>query len=188
MVFKVTLPIAPSVNQYLGYRVVYINGKAISQPFETKVAFEYKEYVKSIIHRELKKQEWVNPKENEYVVMNITYYFDRKHKDADNAIKVMQDAIVKSKIIPDDDIVIPKVKNIYIDKYNPRVEIELSISDKVGIFDNPQHFMNFKEDNCIQCKRNTYKRPCGVLKKALENRIEPEIDLIKMKCFEKKPM
>ena len=42
MNIKLVLPLPPSVNEYLGYRVVYINGRAISQPFETNIAKEYK--------------------------------------------------------------------------------------------------------------------------------------------------
>ena len=188
MEIKFTLPIAPSVNQYLGHRVVFIRGKHISQPYETKIAKEYKLFVKNIIHRELKKQEWKTPERHEYVVMDLVFYFDRKRKDSDNAIKVMQDAIVDSCIIEDDDIVMPRVNNIYIDKYNPRVEVSLKLAHKRGIFDNSEHLKKFKELNCNKCKKSTYKRKCGVIQKALENRIEPEIDINKNICYEKKAM
>ena len=188
MKIKFTLHIAPSVNQYLGYRVVYIRGKHISQPYETKVAKEYKVFVKNIIHRELKKQDWTTPEKHEYVIMDLVFYFDRKRKDSDNAIKVMQDAIVDSCIIEDDDIIMPRVNNIYIDKYNPRVEVTLKLAPKTGIFDNPSHLKMFKSINCDKCKKSTYKRQCGIMQKALDNRIEPEINIIKNICYEKKAM
>lgn len=188
MEIKFTLPIAPSVNQYLSYKVIYMRGKHIAQPFETKIAKEYKAYVKNIIHRELKNQQWIIPERHEYVIMDLVFYLDRKRKDSDNAIKVMQDAIVDSCIIEDDDIIMPRVNNIYIDKYNPRVEVTLKLANKRGIFDNPAHLKMFKVINCDRCKKSTYKRPCGILQKALDNRIEPEINIIKNICYEKRAM
>ena len=183
---KFTLPIAPSVNQYLGYRVVYIGGRAIAQPYETRTAKEYKMYAQKIIRRELKHQNWNTPDKNEYVVMDMVFYFDRKRKDCDNAIKVMQDAITDAGIVIDDDTIMPVVSDVLIDKNNPRVEVFIYKSRKKGIFRNDLIYNEFLDRNCNSCKKSTYKRKCSILTKALDNRIEPEIDLNELVCREKK--
>lgn len=188
MRIKLTLPLPPSVNEYLGYRVVYINGKAISQPFETKIAKEYKTYVKNIVHRELKNQSWGCLDKEHYIEVNLIYYLNKKRKDSHNLEKVLFDSLMGAGLYPDDDILLPKTENIYIDKYNPRIELELIISEKRGIFNDSAHLKIFKEVNCDECKKSTYKRPCGILQKALGNRIEPEIDITKNICYEKKIM
>lgn len=188
MQINLTLPLPPSVNEYLGYRVVYINGRAISQPFETRVAREYKAYVKNIVHRELKKQSWKCLDKEHYIDVKLVYYLNKKRKDSHNLEKVLFDALMDAGLYPDDDILIPKTENIYIDKYNPRVELELTISKKRGIFDNPEHLNMFKAINCNKCKKSTYKRECGIMRKALENRIEPEINIVRNICYEKKAM
>ncbi|HSQ87975.1 RusA family crossover junction endodeoxyribonuclease, partial [Romboutsia sp.] len=113
-------------------------------------------------------------------------YLNKKRKDSHNLEKVLFDALMGAGLYPDDDILIPKTKNVYIDKYDPRVEVELELATKLGIFDNAEHLQKFKTKNCSMCKKSTYKKPCGVLNKALENRIEPELNLEKLECYNKK--
>lgn len=185
---KFTLPIAPSVNQYLGYRVIYIGGRAMAQPYETRTAKDYKLYAQKVISRELKQQKWSAPDKGEYVVMDMAFYFDRKRKDCDNAIKVMQDAIVNAGIVIDDDIIMPVVSDILIDKHNPRVEVTIYKSSKKGIFKDDIIYNEFLDRNCKECKKSTYKRKCSILTKALDNRIEPEINLKELICNEKNPI
>lgn len=188
MQLKLTLPLPPSINEYLGYRVVYIGGRPISQPFETKKAKDYKRYVKTVVKREIQRQNWEFKGKDEYLDIHLKYYMNKKRKDADNLGKVLFDALMEGGVYIDDDILIPKVDNVYIDKYNPRVELSISVSDKMGIFDNKEHLNTFMENNCLQCKRHYYKRQCSIITKALENRIEPQIDLDKLVCNEKKLM
>ena len=188
MNIKLVLPLPPSVNEYLGYRVVYINGRAISQPFETNIAKEYKTYIKNLVHRELKKQSWECLDKEHYINVDLVYYLNKKRKDSHNLEKVLFDALMGAGLYPDDDILLPRTTNIYIDKYNPRVELELNISDKRGIFDNLEHFKQFKSVNCDECKKSTYKRQCSIIQKALDNIIEPQIDIKKNVCYEKKAM
>lgn len=185
---KITLPVAPSVNSYLGYRVGYIGGRPIVQSYEKKETVQYKRYAKKVITREMKNQNWEQPQKGEYVFMYIDLYLDRKRKDADNFLKVSIDTLTLSGAILDDDIIIPRINNIYLDKNNPRMEITLEIAPKKGIFLTALHLDSFKTYNCNQCKKSTYKRPCGILQRALDNRIEPEIDINKNICYEKKAM
>lgn len=175
MRFNLTLPLPPSVNEYLGYRVIFINGRYIPQPYSTKAAKDYTKYVATVVKRELKKQKWKINNKEKYINVDLIYYVNKKRKDADNMNKVLFDSLVKAGLFPDDDILLPKVHNIYIDSNNPRVEIFLSVSDKIGIFDDEEHLKIFNNNNCNKCKKSTYKRGCSIKTKALENRIQEEI-------------
>lgn len=188
MQLNLTLDLPPSVNEYLGYKVIYMNSRAIPKPYETKKAKDYKKHVATVVKRELKKQDWKFEGKDKYIDVHIVYYMNKKRKDADNLGKVLFDALMECGVYPDDDILIPKVDDVYIDKYNPRVEVRLTVSDKEGIFKNEVHKSQFIKTNCSQCKKYYYKRQCSVLNKALENRIEPEINLENLICNEKKPM
>lgn len=183
---KLVLPVAPSVNQYLGYKVVYIGGRPIAQSYEKKESKDYKKYAVKVIKREIEKQGWITPEKGKYIYMDIDLYLDRKRKDADNCLKVSIDALTLSGAIQDDDIIIPRFNNVFLDKNNPRMEIFLRVSDKKGIFFNDSHLEMFKVNNCNKCKKSTYKRCCGVMQKALDNRIEPDIDMNKNICYKKK--
>ena len=85
----------------------------------------------------------------------------------------MLDAITDSgKIWVDDNVVCERVNGIYYDAENPRVEIQITPVDYIGIFDNISQLEKF-ESNCIGCSR--YKRNCSILQKAKDGKIQAEI-------------
>lgn len=180
------LPIPPSVNKAYGLRVQYMGGRAIPQRYLTHVAKDYKDYVSRTCKRIMKENNinFLVENKNEFVKMEFVFYFDKKRKDADNTFKLLFDGIVQSGMIVDDDIILYEVKDIYIDKLNPRVEIKISKSLKKGIFKSEEQLDVFLDSNCRDCKR--YKRNCSILRKALENRIEPQINRDENICYEKK--
>ena len=183
---KFTLPVPPSVNKAYGLRVQYMGGRAIPQRYLTTIAKEYKDYVSRTCKRIMKENDinFLVENKDEFIEMELVYYFDKKRKDADNTFKLLFDGMVQSKMMVDDDIILYNVKNIYIDKLNPRVEIKITKSKKRGIFNSETELEKFLDINCKNCKR--YKRNCSILKKALENRIEPTIDKDKYTCTAKK--
>lgn len=186
---KFKLPIPPSVNKAYGLRVQYMGGKAIPQRYLTHTAKEYKEYVSSTCKRLMKENniKFLVENKDEFVHMEFIFYFDKKRKDADNTFKLLFDGIVQSGLIVDDDVILYEVKDIYIDRLNPRVEVKISKSKKKGIFKTEDDFNKFLNINCIDCKRyKRYKGNCSILRKALENRIEPEINKDEYICIEKK--
>ena len=127
----------------------------------------------SYIKEEVKKQNWIKPSKDKFIIMDTVFYFPRTDMDAQNYFKSMCDIMTNVDAWEDDNKVIEKVHRIYYDNKNPRIEITIYESDFVGIFDTKEEFEKFK-DTCITCKR--YKNGiCGVHKKALESRIQEEI-------------
>lgn len=185
MELKLSLHLPPSVNSYLGYKVVWVAGRNIAQPYQTKIAKDYKNHIKAIASREIKNQNWKCKDKNNYLEVELVFYLDRKRKDSHNLEKVLFDSLMDAGVYPDDDILLPVTKNIYIDKINPRVEITIRKSNKIGIFDNLEHFKRFKELNCDKCKKSNYKKGCSLMKKLLDNRLEPQINLIELNCYDK---
>lgn len=181
---KFTSPIPPSSNEYLGKRVAYAGGKPYVQVYKTKKAMDYEKYMVKTLQRESKEQGWVVPEKNDYLEMELVYYMNKLGRDIDNTYKLLIDALANAGLIINDDKVIPVPKNIYIDKDNPRIEVILKVSEKQGIFDDKVQAGKFIFNNCIECSR--YKKNCSILKKAYENRLQPEIDLQGLICSKKK--
>lgn len=177
-----TCPLPPSVNSYLGKRVAYnpINKKPFVQVYETSEAKAFKKLMKKTIKREVINNGWIKTGMYDYVVCEVEVYIPQKKRDSDNIFKCLLDGIIESDIIYDDSMIEPRVKNIYIDAENPRVEVTIYKDEKIGVFKNSEHLEEFKTKNCYKCKR--LKRNCSLLKKSMENRIIPEIDFRNLKC------
>lgn len=172
-----------SVNHYMSYRAV---GKRVMayKPKETK-AFEKKfgDYVK----QEVINQNWTMPQKGKFVIMDTTFYFPRTNMDAQNYFKSICDIMTNVDVYEDDNIVCEKVNRIYYDSKNPRIEIVLYEADSVGIFDSSEEYYTFKSV-CNNCKR--FKKTCSIHNKAIESRIQDEVQLIdnKWTCSEFKPV
>ena len=172
---KFTSPLPPSTNEYLGKRVAYAGGKPYVQVYKTTKAMAYEKYMVKMLKRIAKEQGWEVPNKEEYVEMHLVYYMNKLGRDIDNTFKMLIDALANAGLIINDDKVIPIPHDIFIDKDNPRIEVRLKVSEKVGIFRDENTYAEFLVHNCFQCKR--YERNCSILKKARENRIQKEIDL-----------
>ena len=100
---------------------------------------------------------------------------DKKHRDCNNAWKCLLDAITETQLIwKDDDIVCERVNKILYDAQNPRVELYIHYVDYIGVFDTENQLENFKNNNCIGCKR--YKRNCTILRDAISGKIQDGIN------------
>ncbi|AYB37677.1 RusA family crossover junction endodeoxyribonuclease [Brevibacillus laterosporus] len=175
--FRLTSPMPPSVNHYLGYRAVPKKKKGrtvyIVVPYLTKEARDYKEMFSKYAMKQVKEQGWdIEKTRNRHYYMDCVYYFPRIDMDEQNYPKCMSDALNGITYI-DDNFILTRANRIYYDKKNPRVEIEISEVDYIGIFDNEKELIEF-ENKCKTCAR--YKRNCSILKKAKEGRIQEEID------------
>lgn len=171
---KLTSEIPPSVNHYLAYRGVLKKGKPIAMSYKTPDAVKYQKQFAEYVKKEVKKQKYnlVPNKERHFYVDGI-FYFPRIDMDANNYWKVLLDAITDSGMIwCDDNVVCERVKRIFYDNKNPRVELEVYPVEYIGIFDDLPQLEEF-ESRCVGCKR--YKRNCSILKKAIEGRIQQEI-------------
>lgn len=171
---KLTSPICPSVNHYLGWRGILKGGKPMAVSYKKPEALKYQKDFAEYVKEEVKKQGWVksdNPSQHYY--MDCIFYFDRTDKDCNNYFKCLADAITDSGVVwIDDTQLCERVQGIFYDSENPRIEIVIKEVDYIGVFDNASQLEEF-ESNCIGCSR--YKRNCSLLKKAKEGRIQTEI-------------
>lgn len=174
MELRLTSPVSPSVNHYLGWRGIMKNGKPMAvsykKPDATKYQKEFAEYVKE----EVEKQGWEKSDNKfQHYYMDCTFYFDKMGKDANNSFKCLADALTDSGVVwIDDTQLCERVQGIFYDADNPRIEMIIRPVDYIGIFDNHEQ-MNQFEEKCKKCKR--YARNCSILNKAKEGRIQEEI-------------
>lgn len=172
---KLISPIPCSVNHYIKPRPFIIHGKPQVTMYETAEAKTYKKNFTKYIKEQVKIQNFnIEVNKTQHFYVDCVFYFDRIDKDANNYFKLLLDSITDSKCIwEDDNIVCERVNAIYYDVKNPRIEIEIYPVDYIGIFDNQEQLNVFME-GCICCKK--YKEgKCSIYKKALEGRIQEEI-------------
>lgn len=173
-ILKLTVTEFVSVNHYLAYRVATKGGRSMAMSYKTKEAKDFQKSFEKYIVEQVKEQGWVtdpNPMQHYYV--DITVYFPRLDMDINNYHKVSFDSITNTGLVwVDDNVVCERVKHIYYDSKNPRIEYEIYKTDYIGIFDDCDQMSCF-EEKCKTCKR--YKRNCSILKKAKEGRIQEEI-------------
>lgn len=145
--------------------------------YKTPEAVKYqKEFIK-YVQDEVAKQGWVKSENKfQHYYLDCTFYFPRIDQDANNYFKIPADAITDSEVVwIDDTQLCERVQAIYYDSANPRIEAVLFPVDYIGVFENSPQLESFKS-NCIQCSR--YKNgKCSLLTRALEGRIQPEINL-----------
>ena len=178
-------PVPPSVNSYLGKKVVSIKGKKpYVQVYKTSEATKFDKHLQNIIKRAMAKCDWSTPEDGKYIEAHYTLFLERKRKDADNYFKLINDALTHCGAIVDDDCLIPVVDNIYIDNKSPRIDISLKVADKVGIFKDEETYEKFISANCTSCNR--YNRNCSILKSSRDNKITEEINLNELVCSAKK--
>lgn len=170
MILKITSPVPPSVNRYLNYRVQRSKyGKYFVQAYKSDESIKFENVLKKIIEDEIIKQHWVKPDKDKYVIVEATFYFSRLHTDASNHWKLPLDVLKSGGAYYDDSKVVERVNRIYIDKENPRIEFTIYEAPFIGVFNDEAEFELFKNSNCILCSKNI--NTCGVLKRALENKI-----------------
>lgn len=180
---RLTSPIPPSVNHYLGWRAILKNGRPMAMSYKKPEALKYQKEFSDYVKNEVKKQGWVKSENKfQHYYMDCIFYFDRVDKDANNSFKCLADAITDSNVVwIDDTQLCERVQGIYYDSENPRVEITIRAVDYIGVFDNASQLEEF-ESNCIGCNR--YKRNCSILQKAKEGRIQEQV--CNGICFQRK--
>jgi crossover junction endodeoxyribonuclease RusA len=142
--------------------------------YETKEAKDYKKQFKKYVTEEIKKQNYsLAPTKTQHFYIDCVFYFERTDQDPNNYFKLPLDAITETQLIwLDDNTTCERVKSIYYDSKNPRIEITIRPVEYIGIFDTINHLNEFKE-KCTSCTR--FKRNCSILNKAIEGRIQEEI-------------
>ena len=180
---KFNSPIPPSVNKYLD-KYIEKRGRGYSQLGfnKSKETLMYENHMRNVYHRIKKEKDWELPDKSKFFEVNLKYFMHKKGTDPDNTLKLLLDGMVNNGIIPTDSQVLVKMNELYIDSRKPRIEVELKIMDKIGVFRDELHLMEFKMKNCHKCKKSFYKKPCGCLKGYMDNYITDDLDLDNMEC------
>lgn len=154
------------------------NGHPMATSYKTTEAKKYQKDFITYVKDEATKQNWnKSTSKFQHYYMDCTFYFPRVDQDANNYFKCLADAITDSEAVwIDDTQLCERVQSIYYDSNNPRIEIIIRPVDYIGVFHDAAQLDKFINTNCIGCKR--YKRNCSILNKAIEGRIQKEIDLI----------
>lgn len=163
------------------------NGHPMATSYKTTEAKKYQKDFITYVKDEATKQNWnKSTSKFQHYYMDCTFYFPRVDQDANNYFKCLADAITDSEAVwIDDTQLCERVQSIYYDSNNPRIEIIIRPVDYIGVFHDAAQLDKFINTNCIGCKR--YKRNCSILNKAIEGRIQKEIDLIASEeCLVKK--
>lgn len=149
---------------------------------------DYKKQMIKYIQEEVKKQEW-NKIENKFIYLDEIIYMNKKGRDSDNLKKLTQDCITESLVVwTDDTYCLPRTQRILIDSNNPRIDLILTVSDYIGIFDNADDYNKFINTYCSKCKKGNkigQKGGCSIYKQALESRIQDNL-IINFDTKEKK--
>lgn len=174
----------PSINNdYIKPRgmLKYRGGKpyAMAMMYETSTAKKYKAKVVKQVRQAVKDQGFIY-NEGKFAIVEYVFYFPRTNMDTNNYYKCLVDAITESGVVwKDDNVSLMRDSRIYYDSVNPRVEIKIYYTDWIGIFDDRNELETFKNTYCNNCTRGNkigLKGGCSVYKKALESRIQDEID------------
>jgi Holliday junction resolvase RusA-like endonuclease len=175
-VLKLTLDLPASVNHIYGRN-------KFGSTYLKKEGKDYKNKMIKYIREQTEIQKWVKV-ENRFVFLDEVVYFNKKGRDSDNTKKLSQDCITESRVVwIDDTYCLPRTQRVLIDSENPRLEIVLSVAEYIGIFDNENCFNEFLNTYCKSCKR--YANNCSILNKALEGRVQKDIEGFKCLKFNK---
>lgn len=169
----VTSPMPPSVNHYLGHKIIQKNGTYIPVVYETREAKRYKEEFELLLISAINRQGWdvpVDDKQHFYV--DAYYYFDRKGKDASNYEKCLCDAITETqRIWKDDRVALYRPQRILYDPGDPRIELYIYPVEYIGIFDNREEHEKML-GICSTCRKNGR---CRIIKDAESGKVTDNI-------------
>lgn len=170
------------MNNYLCFRVQRNTqtGKLFVQSYKSDKAIKFEKELGKIVKEEIKKQGWILPEKDKYIIVDCVFYFPKHGMDTNNHWKVPLDVFTSSGVWVDDKRALENAQRSYIDSNDPRLEFTLRVADFIGIFDDSEHLTEFMATNCTRCKKNPAK--CSIMKKALENRITGDIHLNSLTC------
>ena len=179
-----TSPIPPSVNNYLNYKIERSGRRQFVRAYPSAETVKYQNQFKKYVEEQIRLQGWQIPEKGKIIFVRIIFYFERKRKDPNNYLKVPLDVFSDAGVYYDDDCVLPLCDRVYIDKANPRLEIEVFESNFSGIFESAEEERDFISSNCNYCKKDQSK--CTLLRRAHENRLVDEFEEKNCKKLRKK--
>lgn len=134
MKLNLVTKIPPSVNKYLFPRIMGNGRKQYVRMVETPEVIRFKGKTTKLVRDEIRSQGWIMPDESAKLDVKIDYFFPRKGMDPNNFQKILFDVFTVAGVYFDDQAAKPQTGLVVIDKFNPRLEITVTISEQVGVF------------------------------------------------------
>lgn len=179
---KIVLPIPVSNNNYLYPKVM---GK-YARLAETAKSKKWKAEAAKIIKKELKKNNWKTVERGVFLDVTIDYFFNKKGMDPNNYLKTLYDVMESCGVYENDDMCKPQTGIVVIDKFNPRIEVNITKSQQIGAFKNHIHRVNFISEYEFMYNQRKFN---SIMKKLDDNRLTEETyyknDELLMKNIEK---
>lgn len=176
---KLVLSLPPSNNEYLYPKRM---GKHVRLA-ETTASKKWKNKVTPIIKKEMKKQNWNVVPRGTFLNIYIDYFFNRKGSDPNNYLKILYDVMEDCDVYENDDMCKPQTGMVVIDKFNPRIEVNITKSQQMGVFRDDVQRINFISDNESDFTNRKFK---SILKNLDDNRLTEEVYFENNELFVKK--
>lgn len=179
MQLKLLLPVPTSINAlYInqwGYDHKLKRNAPTGAKILSKEGEKCKEQIQFHTQKQLEGQEWDyewTVDKNNFMYMDVWIYFSRRGRDSDNIFKLLSDSLEKL-VYDNDSRVLPRVQRVLYDTKNPRIQVEFSPVDYIGIFRNSEEIDEF-ESRCKTCTRYLDGR-CSILNDSLIGTVREEI-------------
>lgn len=187
MKLNLTIPVPTSINELYINQYKFNPKTKKSEPTGARILSAKGKTTKRIIQKaarnQMKSQTWsYDFTKSGFVYIDLTFYFSRMGRDADNCLKLLQDSL-QGIVFDNDSRVLCRVQRILYDTADPRVELEIRPVSYIGVFDSQQQLDEF-ESVCKGCSR--YGNNCSILAKAKEGRIQEEIQDMKCSKYKEK--
>jgi Holliday junction resolvase RusA-like endonuclease len=172
------LPLPISVNALYQLQYAYSKKYRKNMPTGRKILSDAgrknkKEIIKSAT-QQMRNQHWnLEVTKNHFIYQDIDVYFNRKNRDSDNILKLLNDSL-QGLIFHNDSKVLTRVQRVYYDYSNPRIECTYSVCEWLGIFDKAKEYERFLS-RCQSCRHYRENR-CSILTDSVQGIIREEVE------------
>jgi Holliday junction resolvase RusA-like endonuclease len=172
------LPLPISVNALYVLQYAYSKKYRMNMPTGRKILSEAgrknKKEIQKSATSQMRNQKWnLEITKNHFIYQDIDVYFNRKNRDSDNILKLLNDSL-QGLVFHNDSKVLTRVQRVYYDYGNPRIECTYSVCEWLGIFDKTDEYEGFL-DRCHSCKHYRDNR-CSILTDSVQGTIREEVE------------
>ena len=172
------LPLPISVNALYQLQYAYSKKYRKNMPTGRKILSEAgrknKKEIQASATSQMRNQHWnLEVTKNHFIYQDIDVYFNRKNRDSDNILKLLNDSL-QGLIFHNDSKVLTRVQRVYYDYSNPRIECTYSVCEWLGIFDVADEYEVFL-DRCLSCRHYRENR-CSILTESVQGVIREEVE------------
>ena len=97
----------------------------------TADARKFQKIANALINEAIDEQNWQITEKGVWIYIDMIYYFpDRKTRDSHNCLKMLMD-VMQDRVYENDMYALPRIQSVEYDKENPRVEILITLQNKI---------------------------------------------------------